>query len=124
GLVHQMMSVAASSIETRAHSRMKRCPPGVGDQCRASFENVDELVLLLMRMAQRRHPAGRNPAEVDTEVLEPEQVAEGALDPARAAPEERLGIVRGARWRVRGDDGYRAVRFGVGHGAPPECCGL
>jgi hypothetical protein len=52
GLVHEAMGVAASCLETGAHAGLKRRPADVGEQGRAPFEDLNELVLLRVRMAQ------------------------------------------------------------------------
>ena len=54
GLVDETMGVAGSRLEAGAHAGLKRRPAGVGDQGRAPFKDIDELVLLRVRVAQSR----------------------------------------------------------------------
>src|SRR5271166_3367308 len=61
--VNEVMRVAASPLEAGAHAGTERCAAGVGDKGRPSVEDIDELVLLCMSMAQSRGPAGLEPRQ-------------------------------------------------------------
>src|SRR5271168_4051168 len=116
GFVDQVMGVAASPLEAGARAWLQRRAAGVGDQRRLALQDVDELVLLRMRMADRGRPARFEARDVDAEIGEPERVAERPLVAPRHPRGERLGIVGAERARrdIGGANGDRA--FGViGH---------
>ena len=69
---------------------------GVGHQRRLALQDVDQLVLARMGVAQRGHGAGRQRGQVDAEIGQPEQIAERPLHAARHPRGERLGVVRAA----------------------------
>src|SRR6476619_2074756 len=78
-LVHQPVRVAGAGLEPRAHARSKARAALVRVQRRVSTQDVDELVLLGVRVAQRRLAPGKERGQVDAEVGEPEQVAQRTL---------------------------------------------
>jgi hypothetical protein len=84
---------------------------GVGDQGRAPFQDIDELVLLRVRMAQSRAAAGHKTRDVDAEIRQPEQVSKRPLVAPGHARSERLGIVgaKRARRRLHGEKGDWAL---------------
>src|SRR3984957_12782225 len=114
------MAVAASRLEPGAHAALKRRPAGLGDEGRAPFEDIDELVLLRVRMAQSRTGAGRKARDVDAEIREPEQVPKRTLVASGHARGERLGII-GAKRSLRRLSGAKGDwTFAVlGHWLPP-----
>jgi hypothetical protein len=118
GLVQQVVRVAAAGLEPRAHAGRKRRAALVGLERRAALQDVDELVLPRMRVAQRRLRARREPREVHAEVREAEDVAQRLLAPARHARGEGLRIVRwpASSRRLFGDDRDRIC--GSRHGTP------
>jgi hypothetical protein len=89
--VDEAMAVATSRLEAGAHSGVKSRPAGVRDQGRAPFEDIDELVLLRVRVAQSRAAAGRKTRDVDAEICQPEQVAEPSGRLSRPAMREANG---------------------------------
>lgn len=97
GFVDEVMSVAASRLEAGAHAGLKSRPTGVRDQDRAPFKDIDELVLLRVRMAQSRGAAWRKTRDVDAEIRQPEQVSERPLVASGHARGERLGIIGAKR---------------------------
>src|SRR3984957_15151796 len=111
------MSVPACRLEAGAHTGVKSCAAGFGDQGRAPLEDVNELVLLRVRMAQSRGGAGSEARDVDAEIRESEQVAERPLVAARHTRSERLGIVgaKGGGRRLGGKKGDWALGV-CGHG--------
>src|ERR1700736_1227536 len=62
--VDKVVGVARAGFETGAHARSHRRLAGVGHENGFALDNVDELVLAHVRMAQRRHPARRQPRQV------------------------------------------------------------
>src|SRR6185369_2291998 len=79
----------------------------VGVQGGMAFEDIDQLVLLRVGVAQRRDRARRETCQVDAEVGEAEDVAQRALQPARHARGERFGVARrpSPRRDIGRDDG-------------------
>src|SRR5262245_19273789 len=74
-----MMPVADTGLETCSISGTQHGRTAVLDQRDLALEHVDELVLLLVPVAQRRGRAGPQPREVDPELREPRDVAERRL---------------------------------------------
>ena len=66
--VVQVVCVAAARPEARAHARLHGRFARVGDQYRLAFQQVDEFVLLRMRVPERRVRAGCEAREVDAEI--------------------------------------------------------
>src|SRR6185503_1604174 len=97
--VDEMVRVAAAALEAGAHAGLELGLARIGDERRPAFQDVDELVLLRVRVAQRRLAARREPRQVDAETAQAELVAQTPLLAARHAREERLGIVRLFRLR-------------------------
>src|ERR1041385_7595673 len=59
-----------------------------------SLQDVNELVLLRVSVAQRRHRAGCKLRQVYSEVCETKQVTQWLFSPSRHPRRKRLGIVR------------------------------
>ena len=99
-----MVAVAGAGLEAGAHAGPQRGLARVGDQRGLAGEDVDELVLPGMGVAQGGIGAGRQRGQVDAEIGQPEQIAERPLH----AP----GHPRGEGFRVVGWFGAR--RRGIG----------
>src|SRR6185312_16494377 len=80
-------------------------------------ENEDELVLPAVPVQQRRLAARLQAREVDAEIAQAKEVAEGTLLPPAHAAEKGLRIVRGfgARGNLQGLDCRRARCRAVDH---------
>src|SRR5262245_62264947 len=87
-----MVRVAGAGLEASAHSRLETRLAGVGHERGIALENVDELILLRVRMAQGRVRARGEPREVDAEVLQPEEISERPLLATLDARGEGLGV--------------------------------
>ena len=83
--IDQMMPVAGTGLESGAHAGVERGAAFVGDECGAALQDVNEFVLLGVRVAQRRDGTRSETREVDAKVGEAEDFAEGALFAARHA---------------------------------------
>src|SRR5262249_5083279 len=68
-----------AGLEARAVARLEQRLTAVLDQGNLAFEHEDELVLLLVPVAQRRGGARLEPREIDAELGEPSDVAESRL---------------------------------------------
>src|SRR5688572_20211229 len=97
--VDEVVRIAAAGAEPGAHARLEQRRAGVGDERGVTLKNVDEFVLLRMRVPQCGLRPRREAGEIDAEVGEPEELAERALLAALHAGDERLGIVGGLRAR-------------------------
>ena len=92
----------AGREDRRARVRMQRGMPG---------QNVDELVLPRVGVAQGRAGSGRQPRQVHAEVGEAEEIAQRALLAAAHARGEGLRVVGGLRprWHVGRPGGRRIL---------------
>src|SRR5262249_40209539 len=122
GGVDEMMAVPTSGLEAGAHSGCERGFPLVGEQKRPASQDVHELVLLGVRVPQRRYAAWCEASQVDPEVEQVEYVAERALLAAGHARRKRLRIVGRflPRHSVGGDNCYWS--FCLRHRYPPSRC--
>src|SRR5262249_10028096 len=98
-----MMAVGDAGLEARRIAGSQQSLATVLDQRQLAFEDVDEFVLLLMPMAQRRGGAGLEPGEVDTELGEPGDVAECRLLAALGDGAQGHGIAAAGAHGRRGD---------------------
>src|SRR5262249_22051126 len=77
--VDEVVAVRDAGLEARAVARLEQRLTAVLDQGNLAFEHEDELVLLLVPVAQRRGGARLEPREIDAELGEPRDVAERRL---------------------------------------------
>ena len=77
--VDQAVADAASGLEPRGISGLENRFPLVLLQYQLTFQHVDELVLLLVPVPQCRPRARLDARDVDTELSEPDRVAEPLL---------------------------------------------
>ena len=88
--VDQMMRVAGSRLEACAHAGFQRRAAGVGDEGRPSFEDIDELVLPGMRVAQGAdEPPGASRVRLTPKFVSPNKSPSGRL--SRFAMREKKG---------------------------------
>src|SRR6185437_15255694 len=73
--IHELVRVPAAGAETGAVAGLHRGFAGIGDQYRLALDDIDELVLLGVMMADRRHRARRQMCQIDAEILETERLA-------------------------------------------------
>jgi len=114
GFVDQPVAVARTRPEPGTHARRELGSTFVSVKRRVPLEDVDELVLPGVSVAQRRRRPGHKPRQIHAEVGETEQVTQRLFSPARHSGREGLRIVRRLRsWRcfVR-DDGNRVCWSG------------
>src|SRR5206468_5828019 len=74
-----MMAVGNTGLEARAVARLEHGLAAILDQNDFAFEHIDELVLLLMPMAQRRGRPWLESRQIDAELRESRDVAECRL---------------------------------------------
>src|SRR3981081_4125792 len=93
GLVGGVMAVGDAGLEPRRVARSQHRRAAILDQRDLPLEHIDELVLGLVPMAQRRRSARLEPRQIDAELHEPRDVAERRLLAAvgDAAPRLRIG---------------------------------
>jgi hypothetical protein len=77
--VQQVMRIPRAGFEPGAHARPQLRFAGIGRENGLALDDVDELVLSLMRMAQRRHAARRQSRKVHPELGQPERVTSTRL---------------------------------------------
>src|SRR5262245_27573658 len=83
--IDEMVRVACARLEARTHARRELGLAGIGDERRPSFEDIDQLVLLRVRMSQSRDRVRRQAREIDTEIRQAERITERTLLPPRDA---------------------------------------
>src|SRR5262245_15766940 len=79
-VIDEMMPVPGSRLEPRAHAGLQLCLTFVRDQDRMTVDDVDELILLGMRMTERRHRPRFQGGEIHAEDGQPEEITQRALD--------------------------------------------
>src|SRR5262245_32160819 len=99
-LVDEVMAVRHAGLESGAVARLEHGLAGVLDQHQLAFEDIDELVLLLVPMSQRRSGARLEARQVDAELGEAGDVAKRRLlaavsHLAKVARIDTLGTHRG-----------------------------
>src|SRR5262249_21189167 len=87
-----MMAVGHAGLEPGRVARTQDRRSVILDQRDLAFDDVDELVLGLMPMSQRRCGSRLEPGEIDAELSEPGDVAERCLLAAVGHTAPRLGI--------------------------------
>lgn len=114
------MGIPTPGFHSRAHAWGKRCFALIGDEYRATFQNIDEFILFGMRMAKGGATTRCKASEIDAEIGQAKQIAKRSFFPARHTGGKGLRIIRrfGARRCVQGDDGDRY--FWIGHGESKE----
>jgi len=91
-LIEQVVGVSGSSLEAGTHAWGQSYSPLIGVQCGVACDDVDELVLLCVRVAQRGNGIGSEARQIDAEVLKAKELAELTLLPAVHARAERFRI--------------------------------
>jgi len=92
GFVDQSVIIASANLEGHTHTWQKPGSTFVGVRRRMPLQSVDELVLLGMSVAQRRHRLWSEPRQIYPKVAKTKQIAQRLLSPARHLRRERLGI--------------------------------
>ena len=87
------MPVARACLEARTHAGRQAGATLIGVQGRVTLQNVDKFVLRGVGMAQGRDCARCELGQIDTEVGQPEQVAQRALLAALHLRGEGLRVV-------------------------------
>src|SRR5689334_12612758 len=114
--VYQMMAVRLVSGKTGSHAGLQRLRSRIGDQFDLAFQDVDELFLLCVPVAQRRGSARRQAHQVDAVAGDARRIAEDAFLTLRTIRLKALGIAAAdLRFDRRGIDGRR---FQFAHDAP------
>ena len=103
--VDEMMTVRRVGLEAGGVAGLEHGLAFVLDQHELAFEDVDELILLLVPVPQRRGRAGLERREIDAELVEADGVAEALASRARrrrgrVAADSRCGYRWGV-WRCR-----------------------
>src|SRR5262249_58624625 len=111
-----MMPVGYPRGEASRHPWAEHLLSRVGDQRDLALEDVDELVLVRVPVAERRARAGLEPGQVDPEVGEAEQGADRAL---AAGPEAGAGRFRVPPARPPRAAGRGPAREAMDGEAPP-----
>jgi hypothetical protein len=105
--IDHVVRIARSRRVARAHAGAKKLLARIGQQGQLARQNVDELVVERVPMAQRRLSTRAKRDQVDAEARQPAGVAQPSLDTVtHAAPE---------RFRVGGSTDRRDLA-GVGSG--------
>src|SRR5262252_4020701 len=86
------MAVGDAGLEARGVTRPQHSRATVLDQCDLALEHIDELVLVLVPVTQRRGCAWLEPREVDAELGQPGNVAQSRLLPPFGDGAPRRGI--------------------------------
>ena len=96
GAVDQMVAVGNARLEAGRVARPQHGLAFVLDQRQLAFNEKDELVLVLVPMAQRRESAGREHRQVDAELSQAGSIAETLArttgDPAQLQSAIRAGV--------------------------------
>src|SRR6185312_7840935 len=101
--VHQHMAVGDAGFPAGRLTRLEQCLPAVFDQGQLAFEHVDEFVLLLVPVPQRRRHTRRQPGPVDAKLSEPGEIAEDSFLAALDRFLELLRIAASAAHLSLGD---------------------
>lgn len=80
--VDQPVGIAAAGFEAGAHAGRQWRGAVVGVKGRTALQDVDELVLFGMGMAQRGNRAGLQFGQIDAEILQAKQIPQRPLFPA------------------------------------------
>ena len=91
--VDQPMAIAGASLESSTHVRRQSHLTFVSVKRGVPSHDVNELVLLGMRVTQRRRRFRRKPGEIHTEIGEAKQITQWLLSPACHSGRERLRII-------------------------------
>src|SRR5262245_19952974 len=78
-LVDEVMAIGNAGLEAYAIAWLEHGLATILDQHELAFEHIDEFILLLVPMAQRRRRARLQPREIDAELGEPRHIAERRL---------------------------------------------
>ena len=81
--VDEAMAIPRACLEPRAHAGRHLSSTLIGMQRGVTLQDVDELVLLRVSVAQGRDCVGCETSEIDTEVRETEQIAQRMFLPSR-----------------------------------------
>src|SRR5882762_9195969 len=104
GAVHDTVAVVDIRLEAGAVAGLQRDLTAVLDQHALAFEDVDELVLLLVPVAQRSRGTGLEFRQIHTELAQAHRIAERRLVPPGAGMPKRCRIIRRAHARLQCTD--------------------
>src|SRR5262249_7475775 len=90
GSVHEVMPVRSAGLKAGGGAGRKQGLALVLDQHQLAFKYVDELILPLVPMPQRRGGAGLERGEIDAELVE----AGGVAEPLALAPQDHAVVRR------------------------------
>ncbi len=111
GAVHDTVAVVDIRLEAGAVAGLQRDLTAALDQHALAFENVDELILLLVPVKQRSRGAGLELRQIHTKLAQAHRIAERRLVPPGADIPKRCRIV----WRAHAR--FQCADVDLRHGA-------